>query len=312
MSYREIKLSQIAALIGVEVQGNNVTINGLGLCNRPSAYPSIVSYIGAPAFVDVAVRHFAIKALFVNPKLYSSIGHLHNKFSFLISDKPEAAFYDLHSKLCQTDFYHTALEKNKVGINCSIHPSACIEQGVVIGDNVTIGANSVINSRSSIGDNSYIGCCSVIGSQGFQIIRDCDGRPVNVKHVGGTKIGKNVWIGDCVTVCNALFEGSVVVGDYCQIDNHTQIAHNCVLGTQNVLTAGVTMLGSAELRNNCWLAPGSFVMNRIVVEDESFIGINSTAKANVPQKTTIFGNPAVPIEQYAETQYKIKKFLRNQ
>lgn len=40
-----------------------------------------------------------------------------------------------------------------------------------------------------------------------------------VKHAGGTVIGRDVHIGDQVTVANALFEGAVTIGDHCMIDN---------------------------------------------------------------------------------------------
>jgi UDP-3-O-[3-hydroxymyristoyl] glucosamine N-acyltransferase len=142
------------------------------------------------------------------------------------------------------------------------------------------------------------------------VLRKANGIPYNIKHVGGTVIGENVWIGDNVTVCNSIFEGAVQVGDNCKIDNHTQIAHNCILGNGNVVTAGVIMLGSSELQNNCWLAPGSLVMNRIVVEDNGFVGANSMANNIVKKGTTVFGTPAVPINEFAKIQFQLKKIIK--
>lgn len=312
MKLRCAKLSQLADIVKGNLIGNDIVIEGLGLCNRSTQYKSIISYMTDVNFADSALNNNSVKALIVTKGVYHSLNDKSCDFSYIIVENAEDAFYYLHDILCnKTEFYKDKIAKSTIGINSIIHSTASIEDyGVIIGDNVTIGANSVINSGTEIGSNTHIGCCSVIGSEGFQILRNAEGVPYNVKHIGGTVIGNNVWIGDNVTICKSLFEGAVTIGDYCQIDNHVQVAHNCIMGHGNVLTAGAIMLGSSELRNNCWLAPGALVMNRVVVEDGAFVGANSTANTRVKAGVKVIGTPAVPLEEFTRINYRIKKLIK--
>ena len=311
MKERSILLSEIAEHFGVPMINGDIEINGLGLCNRTSVYPSILSYVTSTEYIAAAKNNPSIKALFISKNHYESISGYKDRFSFCISDSPEEDFYNAHAWLYDvTDFYEKPDAPPVIGRDCRIHKSAIIENGTVIGDHVTIGANSIIHSNSRIGNNTYIGCNSIIGSVGFQIIYTAQGTPFNTRHVGGTIIGNHVWIGDLVTVGNALFEGAVQIGDHTQINNHCHIGHNCIIGESNVLTAHVSLLGSANVKNNCWLSPGAIVMNRVTVENNAMIGVNSAANKNVPQGNTIIGTPALPIKEYSRMRAILKKMIR--
>lgn len=308
MELRRANISEMVALISRSFIGDDFEINGLGLCNRATQYASIVSYLTNISYAHYARENKAVNVLFTNTACYEELKN--ERFTFVVTDTPEEDFYALHTQLYrQTDFYDHYDFDSTIGEGCCIHPTAVIEHGVQIGNHVEIGANSVVRKGSKIGDNCHIGCLSVIGSEGFQVLRRKNGQPYPVIHVGGTTIGNNVWIGDQVTVCNAMLEGDLVVGDHCQIDNHCQIAHNCMLGQGNVLTAGVILLGSAQLKNNTWLAPGAMVMNRVVVEDGAMVGANSTANTTVKEGTTVIGTPAVELSEFAKIQYAIKKLV---
>lgn len=312
MKERKSTIQEIAKLIDKGYIGENIFIDGLGLSNRDSEYDSLLSYVQSKSFIQTASDNVKIKALILTQDIYDSIKENLDRFAYIIVENPEDSFYQIHELLYkQTDFYKIKIEQTTIGSNCNIHRTVVIEEGVIIGNNVTIGANSVINSNVIIGDNVHIGCCSIIGSEGFQILRNKNGIPYNVKHIGGTSIGDNVWVGDNVTICNSLFEGSVKIGDNCQIDNHTQVAHNCLLGTGCVVTASCVMLGSSELKENCWLAPGSLILNKIVVNKNAFVGANSVVNTNVKSGAVVVGSPAVSIEEFTKMQYQIKKITKH-
>ena len=309
MQQRSARLSELAALVSKPFVGEDFEINGLGLCNRTSAYESILSYVASPSYAHYAQTNPRVVALFVNAACYEELKD--EWMSFIVTDTPEEDFYALHEALYrQTDFYDKYDFDPVVGQNCSIAPTAVVERGVRIGNNVQVGAYSVVKRGSVVGDNCRIGCLTVIGSEGFQVLRRQDGTPYTVSHVGGTRLGCNVWVGDNTTICNAMLEGDLVVGDNCIVDNHCQVAHNCTLGQGNVLTAGVTLLGSAELKDHTWIAPGALVMNRVVVDDGALVGANATAHAHVKAGTTVVGTPAVEISEFAKMQYTLKKAIK--
>lgn len=310
MKQRDATLKEFARLVGAECIRGEILISGLGLCNRNSSYSSVLSYLASKNYISTALSNPSVKALVVTQEIYNELSIQTDKIGFIIAEYPEDVFYQIHHQLCdKTDFYQTYSFQSIIGSNCKIHRTAVVEDGVRIGDNVTIGANSVINTGVVIGDNSYIGCCSIIGSQGFQILRDHNKVPYNVKHIGGTIIGDNVWIGDNVTVCNSLFEGSVLIGDNCKIDNHVYIAHNCIIGHGNVITAGAILMGSSMLKNNCWLAPGSLIMNKTVINDNALVGANSMVNSDVMRDTTVVGSPAIPIQEFIKKRSDINRLI---
>ena len=304
-------LSEIAKQLNVPLYNADVEINGLGLCNRPTVYPSILSYITSSEYLKNALNNPHVRALVISEKQYLQLKpECHDRFSFLISDAPEEDFYRLHKWLYEaTDFYEKNDFEPIIGKDCRIHKSVVIENGVVIGDRVTIGPYSIVNRNSRIGNDTHIGCCSVIGSAGFQIFYTREGVPFNAVHVGGTVIGNKVWIGDHVAIGNALFEGNVQIGDHTQINNHCHIAHNCMVGKNSVLAAHSTLLGSSVVENGCWISPQAVVMNRVTVGQQAMVGTHATVKRDVPPGDTVIGSPAVSRKEFIKMRGALKKIM---
>ena len=63
MERRKALLSEICSLVRVQFFGEDVEINGLNLCNRPSQYESILGYTTSPRFFDVIIANPAVRAL---------------------------------------------------------------------------------------------------------------------------------------------------------------------------------------------------------------------------------------------------------
>ena len=300
MAHRSILLSEIAAWLDVPLHNADLEINGLGLCNRKTVYPSILSYITSLDYLEKARWNANVKALLLTEEQYSTLSvECKERFSFLLSNKPEDDFYRLHEWLyASTDFYEKKTFSPVIGRDCKIHRSAVIEDGVVIGDRVSIGPNSIVERNSRIGNDVYIGSHSVIGCAGFQILRTKEGRPYNSIHVGGTLIGNKVWIGNHVNVSKALFEGDVQIGDNVQIANMCDISHNCVVGENSVLCSNVVLLGSCVVGADCWLSPKSVIMNRLTVGKGAMVGVHATVTKDVLPDSIVMGSPAVSRNEF--------------
>lgn len=293
MTLHNAFLSEITTLVQEKYVGDDIAIENLNLCNRPTQYKSVLSYTTSEKFFDAISKNRSVKAVVTTPvlmnKLLLYLGE-ERKISFIISPNPEYLFYDIHHALYNTmQFYETYQFPTTIGFNCNIHKSAVIEDGVIIGNNVSIGPNSVVRKGSIIEDNVSIGCCSVIGSEGFQGIK---GYNRLIKHVGGTYLYHDVSIGDCTTIGNALFEGNTIVGAYTRIDNHVHFAHNCKCGENCFITASSLLMGTTILEDNVWMAPNSVTLNGVIVHSDAFIGTLSFANKNVKSGTTVAGIPA--------------------
>ncbi len=296
MEKRKASLSELSRLINSSFKGEDVIINGLNLCNRKTTFQSVLCYSTSEQFDSAILNNIAIKALVVTPELYE---HLINtlpkerNLSFILSKTPEQTFYELFITLVETGlFYDDFSFKSIIGNNCLIADNAVIEDGVIIGDNVKIGKNCIIKSGSILNDNVYIGDGSIIGNISFQAIKDNDGHYMKIPHVGQVVLSENVQVGCNVTICRSLFEGYTKIGQYSILEDMSHVGHNCEIGSDCMIGAGVIMFGSSSLENNVWVSPGVCVNNKVVIGEGAFVGASSFVIQNVEQGSRAFGNPA--------------------
>jgi UDP-3-O-[3-hydroxymyristoyl] glucosamine N-acyltransferase len=290
---REFNIQNLINIDDVSILGNDVLIDGLNLCNRNTEFKSILSYVTNEKYVESVKSNKSISALVIPEELvefYNS--NIDIKVTYLVAKQPEMFFYRTHKYLYEkTDFYDKFDFASKIGQSSNIHNSVVINPGVIIGNNVTIGANSVINKGSVIEDGAYIGCNTTIGSEGFQIV-DFEDHRENIKHVGGTLIKKNAYIGDNTAICNCLFEGNTIIEENARVDNLVHVAHNCYVGKSAILTAGVILCGSSIIEDDAWVGVNSSVLNNVVIGKKSKLGIGSVATKNVPNNSVAYGVPA--------------------
>ena len=106
--------------------------------------------------------------------------------------------------------------------------------------NVVINSNAIIHDNVSISNAVIMENCIIksgarIGGTGF-------GFEINTKqkiyHNGNVIIGKNSAIGSNTTIDRAVFD-STIVGDFSNIDNLVQIAHNVTIGNFATIAAQV-------------------------------------------------------------------------
>ncbi len=285
---KTILLSEISNKLSLEYNGGDKKIEMLNLCNAPTIFNQVISFVTSKNFFDCVQNNFAVKALFIKPADIPIYQKIQREISFIPSESPEYDFYKLHHYLLEnTDFYDAFNFKPIVSKNCNIHPAAVIEDGVNIGANVDIGANTVIRKGTIIKDKVNIGINSVIGSEGFQVIRH-NGENFIVKHTGGTLIEENCDIGDCTTISNNLFEGYTTIGKNTKISKLVLIAHNCQIGKNVVISGGVVFCGSCNVEDNVWIGPNSTILNKVTIGQNSLIGTGTKVIKNVPPNSTYY------------------------
>lgn len=299
--------AQMAKSYGLKMLGRDCEINGLGLCNRKQLKPYTLSYVTNEDYLPIALANDDISALIIPDSLVGKIDL--NLKSYLISDTPEETFYRILQDIYNTQ--QQELPESHIGKNCNIHPTAIIEKGVSIGDNVCIGAFTIIHSKTAIGNNTTISSHCSIGSNGFQALKDSEGKPYNVNHIGGVKIGSNCYIAEFVNISRALFDGYVTIGNNVLIDAHCHIAHECTIGDDSILTTNTRMFGSSHIGNSVWMSPGSMVMNRVAVRDNCHIAPGAFVIVDTKEGERYIGNPATTEHTYITQKIKLKKLFNN-
>lgn len=199
-------------------------------------------------------------------------------------------------------------------IPTGIHPSANIEEGAIIGQNVSIGAHCHVGSKVRLGDNTTIlpncsiygkvtiGCdCYikpgvVIGGPGFGFENDENGVPVHFPHTGEVIIGNHVYIGANATIDRAAIDATIIE-DHVKIDNLVHVAHNCKIHANTLVTAGAIFSGGVEVGKQSWIAPNCSIHQQTRIGENCTVGMGSVVLKNVKDGRTVFGNPAMKVEQ---------------
>lgn len=213
------------------------------------------------------------------------------------------------SKNPRLDFVRVVQEFFVKQPEASIHPSAVVEKGALIGRNVSIGPHCHISAESVIGDNTiiqanvtllnkvtlgtncYIEPGTVLGGEGFGYEYDENGVPIHFPHTGDIVIGNNVCIGSNTCIDRGTID-STIIDDDVKIDNLVHIGHNVHVRKNTLIVAGTVICGGAQIGENCWISPNASLHQKITVGDNAKVGIGAVVLGRVREGQTVFGVPA--------------------
>jgi len=313
-----ITLVELADAIGAKLKGD-AGFQVAGIASPKDATSQQITFVARSEFLsslaDTQAGAVITTEQFNEQSSYN--GHV------LLADDPYLA-YAKASRLFDANFADKA---------ATIHPSACIAEGVSLGANVSIGANAVIESGCCIGDNALIGPGSfigansvvgqstriyanvsvyhsieigehciihsgtVIGCDGFGFAPSSEGW-VKIHQLGRVIIGNKVEIGgNCSIDRGAL--GDTVIADGVIIDNLVHMAHNVKIGRNTAIAGCCGFAGSTTVGENCTFAGQVGVNGHIEITD----GAHFLGKAMVTNSVTepgvyASGIPLSPVKKW--------------
>ena len=172
-----------------------------------------------------------------------------------------------------------------IGSNSSIGPNVIINKNVIIHDNVSI-------SNAIIMENCIIKSGARIGGTGFGFEMKTKQK---INHSGNVLIGKNSSIGSNTTIDRAVFD-STIIGEFSNVDNLVQIAHNVNIGDFAVIAAQVGIAGSTKIGNNVIIGGQAGISGHLVIGDNVTIAGKSGVTKNITNNSIIAGFPAKDIK----------------
>lgn len=212
-----------------------------------------------------------------------------------VCKSPRTAFYSMHNWLCNhSKEYLPVYNKSSIGKNCVIHPTAVIEEGVIIGDNTVVEEYAIIRKGSIIGDNVIIHSGAVIGGTNYIVSHYEDGTLFMVKQSGNVKIENNIEIGYYSLIACGMFpyETTIVHSNTC-IDMGAMVSHNCEIGNNSMVLSYAQVCGCTKIGNNVRINPHGIVSNGLHIEDDVTISLGSVVVNNIKKGLKVSGNFAV-------------------
>lgn len=234
--------------------------------------------------------------------------NLLQKHVFIMTTNPQLEYaiyvrklaYDIEQKRMNRKFklteegYYVG-ENVTIGRNTIIEPLCFIDHDVIIGENARIYSGAKIRN-AIIGDNFIANENSVIGTFGFTMARDENDNIVRIPTLGKVIIGNNVEIGMLANI-SVGSAGNTIIEDYVKIDAFVHIAHDVMLKNNVEIPAGAIIGGFDIIEENVFIGINSTLRNRITIGENSVIGMGSVVTKTIPANSTVIGNPAKPFEK---------------
>ncbi len=308
MSSLQFKLGELADIVGGKVEGDaEVEIDGVAGIREARAgqitflanpkYEEFLDTTGASAVIgppDMKINKPLIRI--ENP--YFAYLKVLNLFAEQLTVKYPREVHD------QAVVDDSAVLGNNVAVGpfCQICAGARIGDnttilaGVFVGVDVQIGADCLvypmvtIREGSRLGDRVILQPGVVIGADGFGFAKDGQTHH-KVPQIGRVIIEDDVEIGANSTVDRATTEETRVKRGS-KIDNLVQVAHNVVVGEDNIIAAQVGISGSTELGKNVVLGGQAGLAGHITVGDDAMVGGGAGVTKSVPPNTVVSGYPA--------------------
>lgn len=256
--------------------------------------------------------------------------------ALLVTPKPYRSFAQVVQAFYPFSPFEPAIDPSAL-----IHPTAQIgegcrlEAGVVVQENAVIGAGSWIGPHTVIGasvvlgkqcrleshvtltyalvgNNVYIKTGARIGQQGFGFFMEeaqSQQEHFPVPQIGRVLIGNSVQIGANTTIDRGSLHDTII-GDWTQIDNLVQIAHNVEIGKGCVLVAQSGVAGSAKIGDFSVLAAQVGVVGHISLAPGTRVAAKSGVARDTTPQETIAGIPARPIGQWRRQTVILKELSK--
>ncbi|MDC9725331.1 MAG: acyl-ACP--UDP-N-acetylglucosamine O-acyltransferase [Gammaproteobacteria bacterium] len=182
-----------------------------------------------------------------------------------------------------------------------IDPSAIIADDVNIGPYTIIGADVEIGSACEIGPHVVINGPTKIGSNNKILQFSSIGEePQDKKYAGEAtllEIGNNNLIRENVTINRGTVQGGGItkVGNDNWIMAYVHIAHDCIVGNENILANNASLAGHVIIDDYVILGGFTLVSQFNMMGSYSFSAMGSVISRNVPPYVLVSGHMAKPV-----------------
>ena len=196
-------------------------------------------------------------------------------------------------------------ENVNLGDNCQVYANVVIEERTTVGNNCLFYPNVTIYHDCKIGNNVTLHAGTVIGADGFGFAPAADGYE-KIPQIGIVTIEDNVEIGANTCVDRSTM-GSTYVRKGVKLDNLVQIAHNCEVGENTVMSAQVGVAGSTKIGKWCMFGGQVGIAGHAIIGDRVLSGAQAGIAGSIRKgNVTVQGSPAIDAKNFMRSSVVFK------
>ena len=299
---------QIADFIGGRVEGNEqATVSTFAKIEE--AGEGAITFLSNPKYTqyiydtkasivlvnnDLELEHAVSPTLIRVPNAYECVAKLMQMYAASLPKKTGVDPLAFVSKTAE------------IGKDVYVGPFTYIGDGVKIGDGSRIYPNVTIYDGCQIGKNVTIHAGAVIGADGFGFAPNQEGYE-KIPQLGIVIIEENVEIGANTCVDRSTM-GETIIHKGVKLDNLIQVAHNCEIGENTVMSAQVGMAGSTKIGAWCMVGGQAGFSGHIKIADKTFVGAQSGVISNTKGNgEQLIGAPAIDPKVFFKAQAVMKR-----
>ena len=185
-----------------------------------------------------------------------------------------------------------------------IHPNSFISKDVQLGNNINIGPFCYLNGDINIDDNTELkshisisGKTTIGKNNIFYPFSNIGCDPQDLKYKGEESeliIGNNNIFRENVTISKGTLDGGMktIIHNNNLFMTGVHIAHDCIIGNENIFVNQVTLGGHVNIMNNVVVGGLSALIQFVTIGSYSMIGGMSGIDKNVLPFSLVIGNRA--------------------
>ncbi len=321
----EFSAKQIATYLNGRIEGNeNATVQTFAKIEEGQA--GAISFLANPHYAhyiyetkssivlvndDFVLEHPVEATLIRVPNAYEAIARLLSLYQSTVQKRS-----GIHPLACVAEtatigentyvgpFAYIG-ENAKVGAGCQIYSGSVVEERASLGDDCILYPNVSVYHDCRIGNRVILHSGVVIGADGFGFAPAADGYE-KIPQIGIVTIEDDVEIGANSCVDRSTM-GSTYVRRGVKLDNLVQIAHNCEVGANTVMSAQVGVAGSTKIGQWCMFGGQVGIAGHAVIGDRVLTGAQAGIAGSLPKgNVTIQGSPAIDASNFKRSSVVFK------
>ena len=187
-----------------------------------------------------------------------------------------------------------------IGDDTQIYPHTVVGDGVKMGKGCLLYPNVTIYQGCQLGNGVTIHAGTVIGADGFGFAPNVEGYE-KIPQIGIVVIEDNVEIGANTCIDRSTM-GQTLIRKGVKLDNLIQVAHNCEIGENTVMSAQVGLAGSTKVGSWCMFGGQVGLAGHITIGDHVNLGAQSGVPSSIKSNQTLIGTPPMEPTPYFKSQ----------